>query len=108
MIRSLEKILDRAIREIQKGDTLQARMYIKLFMQTVREVYEYTIRHTNARTYVKAEGYISLYYRCRYTLESMWKGIEPTVEVNENIQELKLQIEREEGEYKELLQEIKE
>ena len=108
LIRSLEKILDRAIREIQKGDTIQARIYTKLFMQTVREVYEYTIRHANARTYVKAEGYISLYYRCRYTLESMWKGIEPTVEVNENIQELELQIEREEGEYKELLQEIKE
>jgi len=104
LIRSLEKILDRAIREIQKGDTLQARMYIKLFMQTVREVYEYTIRHTNARTYVKAEGYISLYYRCRYTLEAAGRESEAT----EEFQGLRKGFEVEEEDYRQLEEDLKE
>jgi len=104
LIRSLEKILDRAIREIQKGDTLQARMYIKLFMQTVREVYEYTIRHTNARTYVKAEGYISLYYRGRYIVET----IGGDTLVSGDVQGLRKELEQGEEDYRELEEELKE
>ncbi len=103
LVRGLEKLLDRSSRSIVRKDTVGARMHLELFRQTVREVYEYTLKHPNRRVYITPAGYISLYYRARYIVETLRGDDE-----EEGINELRGKVEQEEEEYRELLKEMKE
>jgi hypothetical protein len=71
VLRNLESILDRVKRELQRQDSLGIALNIRLFRQTVRNVFEITQRHSILKMSVKPEGYISLYYRAGYILEQL-------------------------------------
>jgi hypothetical protein len=71
LIPGLNAVLDAAKKEIQKKDSLATALQLQLFRATVKDVYALTKTRAVLGTYVKAAGYISLYYRARYILDQL-------------------------------------
>jgi hypothetical protein len=71
LLKGLEYSLDQAKLKLQKPDSVGAALYTTLFQQTVRQVYEITKNYPASKLFVKAGGYISLYYRAEYILERL-------------------------------------
>jgi len=96
LIRGLESSLGIARQRLQKPDSTSSALYITLFRQTVRQAYEITKRYPNSRIYVKAGGYISLYYRAEYILERL------TIPIGQPMPKMDKELEEELGKYQEV------
>jgi hypothetical protein len=71
LLKGLETILDGAKHRLQRQDSVGTALYVLLFQQTVRQTYELTKNRPISKLYVKPEGYISLYYRASYIMETL-------------------------------------
>jgi hypothetical protein len=71
LVRELVSILDRARQQLQRKDDDGAALHMLLFQQAVRRTYEITKKVPRSKLFVRAEGYISLYYRAGYILEQL-------------------------------------
>jgi hypothetical protein len=71
LLKSLESSLDLAKHRLEKEDSIGTALHVMLFQQTVQLFYEVTKKLPNSRLYVKAGGYVSLYYRAEYILEKL-------------------------------------
>jgi hypothetical protein len=71
LLKGLEVMVDGARLRLQRQDSLGTALYLALFRQTVSQTYKLTKSRTIGKLYVRAEGYISLYYRAGYILEGL-------------------------------------
>jgi hypothetical protein len=71
LLRGLEIMVDGAKQRLQRQDSVGTALYVLLFQQTVRQTHELTKSRPIGKIYVKAEGYISLYYRASYIMETL-------------------------------------
>ncbi|MBN1396647.1 MAG: hypothetical protein JXA06_01315 [Bacteroidetes bacterium] len=96
LLRGLESSLDIAKQRLQKSDSTASALYITLFQQTVRQTYEITKKYPASRIYIKAGGYISLYYRAEYILEHL------TIPIGQPMPKMSKELEEELGKYREV------
>jgi hypothetical protein len=75
LLKGLESSLDLAKQRLQKKDSVGTALYVTLFQQTVRLTYEITKKLPSSKLYVRAAGYISLYYRAGYILEGLLEPV---------------------------------
>jgi hypothetical protein len=66
LLRGLVSTLDDAKQRLLRKDSVGTALYIEFFQQTIRRTYEITKKFSKSKLFVKAEGYISLYYRAGY------------------------------------------
>jgi hypothetical protein len=75
LLKGLESSLDLAKQRLEKKDSVGTALYVTLFQQTVRLTYEITKKLPSSKLYVRAAGYISLYYRAGYILEGLLEPV---------------------------------